>query len=136
MSERGRGRPHRRENAIFTFSYKDTASIWREKYTGTADREQARRLRQQFLEELSVPDDMANLRLNLAVQRWNGSAFRESQSPPTIRSHEGCNICHAFSAIRDSETSPNRNPQTQRAYFVRTRRSSRCCSEACSKPGR
>jgi hypothetical protein len=33
---------YRRENRIFAFRYKDRAGKWREKYTGTTDRAEAK----------------------------------------------------------------------------------------------
>ena len=72
--QKGRDNLHRRENGIFAFSYKDAAGIWREKYTGTVDRGEAKQLRQQFLDELStgkLPIDMADWRLNRAIKWWN-----------------------------------------------------------------
>lgn len=63
----------RRENVVLAF-YKDDAGIWCEKYTGPADRAEAKRLRQQFLEELSAGKltiDMGDWCLQSAVEWRN-----------------------------------------------------------------
>ena len=92
---RARDGLHRRENGIFAFSYKNAAGIWREKYTGTADREEAKRLRQQFLDELSagkLPVDMADWRLNRAMQWWN--EFRQPRIAESTRHSEPYRLQH------------------------------------------
>jgi hypothetical protein len=85
---RGKDGLYRRENNIFAFRYKDMAGTWREKYTGTADRAEAKRMRQQFLDEVAadrLPADMADWRLNQAEQWWNEFRAPESQKARIAR---------------------------------------------------
>jgi len=74
MPKRKRDGLHRRENGIFAYSYKDTAGSWREKYLGTADREEAKIARDKHEAERKagiLPTDMASWRLSEAVAWWN-----------------------------------------------------------------
>ena len=86
---------HRRENGIFAFSYKDTAGVWREKYTATSDREKAKRMRKQFLAEFEagrLPSDMADWKLDRAIACWN--SFREPRISEGSRRSEPYRLKH------------------------------------------
>jgi integrase len=64
---------YRRENGIFAFRYKDKARCWKEKYTGTADRADALKAKQNFLKQLSdgtLPTDKAEWTVEEAATRW------------------------------------------------------------------
>jgi len=64
----------KREHEILCFRYKDNSGRWLEKSTSSADRKEAKRIRQTFLDELAagtLPTDMANWRLDEAVAWWN-----------------------------------------------------------------
>src|SRR5436190_3816081 len=66
---------YRRENDIFAFRYKDNGGRWREKYTATTDREQAKKFRQQFLSQVengTLPTQMAEWTLEQARDWWLG----------------------------------------------------------------
>ena len=70
---RGRDGLHVRELGILAFSYKDERGVWREKYTGSRDRTEAREFRDNFLVDVwnsSLPNDMANWRMDAAEKRW------------------------------------------------------------------
>ena len=45
---RSRDGLHRRERGILAFSYRDERDVWRERYTGTRDRAEARKFRKAF----------------------------------------------------------------------------------------
>lgn len=78
---RGRDGLYKRENGILAFRYMDAAGTWREKYTGTKNRKQARDVRDDFLKNLrdgTLPTDMADWRLDEA-ERW----WREYRKPRT-----------------------------------------------------
>lgn len=69
---RSRDGLHRRERGILAFSYRDDQDVWREKYTGTRDRVEARKFRKAFLEGLrkaTLPSDMAGWQME-AAERW------------------------------------------------------------------
>jgi len=86
---RGRDGLHLRERGILAFSYKDERGNWREKYTGTRDREEARQFRDQFLQDLrnrTLPADMANLRLEAAEKWW--IEFRKPRITPNTLNSE------------------------------------------------
>jgi len=66
---RGRDGLHLRERGILAFSYKNEQGAWREKYTGTRNRREAREFRDDFLEEVrngTLPNEIADLRMNAA----------------------------------------------------------------------
>jgi len=69
---RGRDGLHLRERGILAFSYKNERGVWREKYTGTRDRKEAREFWDNFLEGLrnrSLPTHMADWRMD-AAEKW------------------------------------------------------------------
>lgn len=64
---------YRRENGIFAFRYKDETGHWREKYTGTADRKEAQKEKQEFLlraEENRLPTQKAKWAVEEAATHW------------------------------------------------------------------
>jgi integrase len=64
---------YRRENRIFAFRYKGRDGIWREKYTGTTDRQEARVFKNKFLEDLrkdTLPTKKAEWMVEQAATRW------------------------------------------------------------------
>jgi integrase len=64
---------YRRENGIFAFRYKDKYGQWKEKYTGTTDREAAKRIRTEFLKNLeagTLPTEKADWRVEQGAARW------------------------------------------------------------------
>src|SRR5215472_6571685 len=68
-----RDRLHRREHGILAFSYRDEQNVWREKYTGTRNRVEARKFRKAFLEGLhkaSLPTEMAGWSMEVAEKWW------------------------------------------------------------------
>ena len=68
-----RDRLHRRERGILAFSYRDEQNVWREKYTGTRNRVEARKFRKAFLEGLhkaSLPTEMAGWSMEVAEKWW------------------------------------------------------------------
>lgn len=70
---RSRDGLHRRERGILAFSYRDERDVWREKYTGTRDRAEARKFRKAFLDGLwkaTLPTDMAGWRMEDAEKWW------------------------------------------------------------------
>lgn len=70
---RARDGLYRRENEIFAFRYKDGSGIWREKYTGTRDRQEARAFKRSFSEQLttgSLPNELAKWRLAEAINYY------------------------------------------------------------------
>jgi integrase len=92
---RARDHLHRREGGIFAFSYKDVAGLWKEKYTGTTDRAQAKRVRQQFLHEFDagiLPTDMSSWRLTEAAEWWN--EFRRPRISEASRASEPYRLQH------------------------------------------
>ena len=71
---RGRDGLYRRENGILAFRYKDENEKWRERYTGTTDRKEARDIRARHLRELedgTLPTEMGKWRLDQAEKWWN-----------------------------------------------------------------
>jgi integrase len=67
---RARDGLYRRENRNFAFRYKDADGHWREKYTGSTDRQQAREFKKAFLQQLdqaTLPNDMAKWPLSSAI---------------------------------------------------------------------
>jgi hypothetical protein len=92
---RGRDGLYRREKGILAFRYKDKDSEWREKYTGTKDRSQAREFRNRFLEELkkhSVPTEMAKWRLEETERWW--IEFRQPRISPSTQNSERYRLKH------------------------------------------
>src|SRR5437588_914210 len=87
---KGRDGLYRRENGILAFRYKDENKKWRERYTGTTDRKEARSIREQFLRELkegTLPTEMADWRLDQARQWW--LEFRKCRvSPGTLTAEQ------------------------------------------------
>lgn len=81
---------YRRENGIFAFRYKDHRGEWREKYTGTKFRTEAKGFQDRFFNELnsgSVPTEMAEWDLAQAEKWW--IAFRSPRiSPSTLNSEQ------------------------------------------------
>lgn len=70
---RGRDGLYRRENRILAFRYLDSSGTWREKYTGTTDRTEARKFRTDFLKDLaegSLPTVMADWTVAYARDWW------------------------------------------------------------------
>ena len=68
-----RDRLHRRERGILAFSYRDEQNVWREKYTGTRNRVEARKFRKASLEGLhkaSLPTEMAGWSMEVAEKWW------------------------------------------------------------------
>jgi integrase len=71
---RGRDGLYKRENGILAFRYKTPEGLWKEKYTGTATRTEARTFRDDFLDQLKKgvrPTEMTNWRLDQAEAWWN-----------------------------------------------------------------
>jgi integrase len=70
---RSRDKLHRREHGILAFSYRDEHDVWREKYTGTRDRVEARKFRKAFLKGLhkaALPTEMAGWTMEVAEKWW------------------------------------------------------------------
>ena len=70
---RARDGLYTRENGIFAFRYKNSDGLWREKYTGTADRREARDIKKKFLDQLAdgeLPTDMAKWTVEQAATQW------------------------------------------------------------------
>ncbi len=70
---RARDGLYTRENGIFAFRYKNSDGLWREKYTGTADRREARDIKKKFLGQLAdgeLPTDMAKWTVEQATTQW------------------------------------------------------------------
>lgn len=64
---------YRRENNILAFRYKDSDDRWREKYTGESDRQEARKIRKDFLAKLAageLPNEKADYTVEQAATRW------------------------------------------------------------------
>jgi integrase len=73
LRRRKRDGLYRRENDVFAFRYKDKAGRWKEKYTGTTDRQQAKAFKAQFQEDVkdnALPTEMADWRLDKAETWW------------------------------------------------------------------
>jgi integrase len=70
---RGRDGLYRRENQVLAFRYKDDYG-WKEKYTGTKDRTEARKFKANFLEDLkndTLPTEKSKWPLDVAERWWN-----------------------------------------------------------------
>jgi integrase len=96
---RGRDGLYRRENRILAFRFKESDGRWREKYTGTSDRSEAREFRNRFLEDLrkgTLPTEMANWKLEEAAEWWN--VFRKSRIASSTLGSERYRLPH-FSRI-------------------------------------
>src|SRR5437660_5756541 len=64
---------YRRENGIWAFRYKDNHNAWREKYTGTTNRQDARAFKTQYLQQAqqgTLPNELAKLRLEEAIRYY------------------------------------------------------------------
>jgi integrase len=75
MRKASRDRLYRRrgKDGLFCFRYKDKDGAWREKSTGTADRTEAKKFKQQFdsdLEAGTLPTDKAQWSVEQAATRW------------------------------------------------------------------
>jgi hypothetical protein len=84
---------YRRENRIFAFRYRDRSGKWREKYTGTTERTEAKRFRDTFCDQVKrnqVPTDLAKRTVRQAVAEWLRSMGPEDLSRNTIRSYRTC----------------------------------------------
>src|SRR5450759_4128032 len=71
---RGRGKDglHKR-GTFYSFRYKDSDGVWREKHCGTANREEARTFRDDFLSDIkagTLPNEMGDWRLGTAENWW------------------------------------------------------------------
>ena len=89
---RGRDGLHVRERGILAFSYKDERGVWREKYTGTRDRKEARQFRDNFLEGLrnrSLPNHMADWRMD-AAEQWLIEFRTPRVTENTLKSDKYC----------------------------------------------
>jgi integrase len=87
---RSRDGLYRRENRIFAFRYKDADGRWREKYTGTTDRDEAKKVKQEFEADLqsgNLPTEMADWKLSDAEDWW--IEFRTQRiAPSTLKSEK------------------------------------------------
>jgi integrase len=81
---------YRRQGDIFAFRYKDQAGAWREKYTGQTDREQAKKIRTDFLADIengTLPTNMAAWSLEDARKWW--LEFRKPRiGPSTLQAEQ------------------------------------------------
>src|SRR5579864_5919085 len=59
--------------SVLAFRYQDKDGRWREKFTGTADRTEAKDVRKKFLDDVekdAVPTKKADWTVNEAAKRW------------------------------------------------------------------
>jgi len=93
---RGRGKDglYRRGN-VLAFRYRDDAGIWREKCTGERDRGEARKFRDDFLDNLkqgTLPTEMADWRLDEAEKWW--IEFRKPRTAENTQNSERYRLQH------------------------------------------
>jgi integrase len=92
---KGRDGLYRRENGILAFRFKTLDGNWREKYTGTKDRNEAREFRNQFLENVrkgSLPTEMGTWRLKEAETWWK--EFRKPRIAASTQNSERYRLQH------------------------------------------
>ena len=64
---------YRRQGDVFAFRYKDVNGLWREKYTGKTERDEAKKFRTDFLADIvngTLPTHMADWNLEKAKAWW------------------------------------------------------------------
>jgi integrase len=79
-----------RRDGVFAFRYKDVSGVWREKYTGTKDRVQAKAFKDAFEQDLkdgTLPTEIADWKLDEA-ERWWKEFRRPRISEATLNSEK------------------------------------------------
>jgi integrase len=92
---RGKDGLYKREHGILAFRYRDATGVWREKYTGTRDRREARDFRHDFLRDLkqgTLPTEIAGWRLDQAEQWWK--EFRQPRIRESTQNSERYRLQH------------------------------------------
>lgn len=120
---------YRRENQIFAFRYKDRDGKWRERYTGTTNRAEAKSARENFLDQLKrnqVPAELAKRAALQAVDEWLKSMGPDDLSQNTIRSYRTClNPVTAFFGSRKLASITSADLRTYRSKRKQAGRANR-----------
>ena len=91
---KGRDRLYRRDG-ILAFRFRDLDGKWREKSTGKRNRQDARKFRDDFLDDLkqgSLPTEMADWRLDEAEKWW--IEFRKPRTAENTQNSERYRLQH------------------------------------------
>jgi integrase len=129
---RARDGLYKRENRVFAFRYKDADGHWREKYTSTTDRQQARDFKKEFLQQLDegvLPNEMAKWPLTNALEYYL-QAREAVLAPRTWKAHRSrCNTLLRTIGSKRLDAIDNRTLDTYQA----TRRKSQVSASTVNK---